>query len=118
MSRRAEEAVARARWLILVGWIVPPVVWLASLQVAYALVPMACRTQRTWPLWLATAVGLALVVASGLFAWRRWRPARLPDDDPATRDGFLAAVGVLLSVECGLVLLAQALALSILHPCD
>jgi hypothetical protein len=118
VSGDVERSVARARWLILLGWIAPPLVWLGELQAAYALVAPACRMQRTWPLWAVTGVGLAVVAATGTFTWRHWRPPSLPDDDPGARDRFLAVVGVFLCVEVALVLVAQALALAILHPCD
>ncbi|MEW6268253.1 MAG: hypothetical protein AB1689_03025 [Thermodesulfobacteriota bacterium] len=114
---------ARQRKLLFLGWIVPPVVWLAQLTVAYALAPWACAHGREWPLALVTGASAAVTAAvAGLLlaAWRRdggtWREAT--NGGGASRETFAALVGFFVSVLVLLILLAQGLAIAIIEPCD
>ena len=58
------------------GILAGPIVWLVLLEVNYVLSYVACETRQRWFLHLATVIAIALVAASGLWAWR----ARM--DDP------------------------------------
>jgi hypothetical protein len=80
---------------------IPPVVFLALIAVAYALVPWACETQRRVPLHLLSLVALAVAAGCVVLAWRNWRSL---GTDPAYDESeitvwvrFLAALGLALS---------------------
>jgi hypothetical protein len=104
------------------GLLLPPAAFLANLEIAYALVPVACAARGTLLLHLVNAASLAVAVAGGLIAWRSWNMVgRLwPDGEagPIGRSRFLAAVGVSLAVLCVLVIVAQWLAVFLLDPCQ
>jgi hypothetical protein len=119
----AEGAIApRQRRLLMLGWLVPPLVWLGQMQLAYALTLSTCQNRKIWPLLAVHAAGALvtiLVGASALHAWRglgaTW-PGKA--DDGSTRESFAAIVGVLISAQVLLILIAQVLAVIVIGPCD
>jgi hypothetical protein len=106
-----------AQWLSIV---VAPLVFLANLSLAYALVPLACQTQRTAPLHATSAVALAIVVAAALLAWRALRTsdasAGTARDDFADRQ-FLSCIGAWVSTLAALAIVLQWAAQAVLSPC-
>jgi hypothetical protein len=86
-----------------------PLVWLAQLTVAFALVGPLCQAQLRWPLHVVTATGIAVVALSVALCWRR-RDA----EEPVRR---IATGGVVLGVFFALVMAALHLPVVLLHPC-
>jgi hypothetical protein len=109
----------RALWI---GLLLPPVVVLADIEIAYALVPAACSSRTALPIHLVHALAMLLVLFGGLTAWRNWRAlgAGWPDSEggPLARSRLLSGVGVLLSGLCVLVVLACWSAVLLLDPCQ
>lgn len=103
------------------GIVVPPLACLASLSLAYALVPPACDTLRHWIIDAATAFFLVLTL---LATWRAWLDrsllGRMAHDemgaDIAVRR-FVAALGVLLGALFALVIAAQWATRLAIAPC-
>ena len=56
-----------------VGVLIGPVVWLALLELNFALVPWACAAGANWPMLATTLVALAAVAAGALLSLRGWR---------------------------------------------
>jgi hypothetical protein len=118
-TRIPEARHMRALWI---GLLLPPIVVLADLEIAYALVPVACSWQSPLPVHLVHGTGLLLVFAGGLTAWRNWRALGVgwPEGEggPLARSRFLSGLGVCLSGLCVLVILAQWSAVLLLDPCQ
>jgi hypothetical protein len=109
----------RALWT---GLLLPPIVVLADIELAYALVPAACSSKSNLPVHLVHALAMLLVLFGGLIAWRNWRilGGGWPDSEggPLARTQFLSGVGVFLSGLCALVVLACWSAVLLLDPCQ
>jgi hypothetical protein len=109
----------RALWT---GLLVPPLAFLVSLEVAYALVPRACSANSMLAVHLVSLVCLLLTLWAGVVAWRWWNA--LGRDWPAEAGGrparsrFLAGVGVLLSGYFALTTIALWIPDFVLHPCQ
>jgi hypothetical protein len=120
----ADTSIPDARHLqaLWAGLLLPPVAFLANLEIAYALVPAACASRDPLPLHLVNAVWLVVAIVGGLIAWRTWDAVgrRWPDgeDAPVGRSRFLAGIAVLLSGLCVLVIVAQWIAVFLLDPCQ
>lgn len=74
-----------------------PLAWTLHLLTSYAIVGLACAagaSQAGRPLALVTAICLAVALASGLVAYRRWRA----DGQPAEGQRDIMLVGVLGTV--------------------
>jgi hypothetical protein len=105
-----------------VSIIVAPVAFLSGLSLAYALVPLACQTQRAWPLHATSALVLALALAGIVLAWRTHREAMSASHaegakDDAPHAGFLATVGIFVSALSALATLALWSTVWVLSPC-
>ena len=81
--------------------LVPPLVFLAVVSGAFALVPWACEKQQWLPLHVVALAGLAVTVGGIWLAWRDWRAAGLEEpSDKAERivqARFLSALGLAIS---------------------
>jgi hypothetical protein len=100
-----------------------PLAWLVFLQAEYMLVPWACHRGAERHSALYVVAGLALLVAAGsaLLAWRHWTLSGRGDAaaaPPVGRSTFLALTGIGSSVLFFVVILAAALPLLWLTPCD
>ena len=105
------------QWLSIV---VSPLVFLANLSIVYALVPLACQTQRTAPLHVSNAIALALVVLTTLLAWRSLRASKATEGtarDNLSRTHFLSRVGAWVSAIVALAIALQWSAQGLLAPC-
>ena len=105
-----------------VSIIVAPVAFLSGLSLAYALVPLACQTQRAWPLHATSALVLALALAGIVLAWRTHREARAAAHGEGAKDGvpharFLATIGIFVSALFALATLALWSTVWVLSPC-
>ena len=109
----------RALWT---GLLLAPLAFLLNLEVAYALVPVACSARARVLVHLVHLVCLILAIAGALTAWRRWRAAgeTWPGEagGPIARSGFMAGLGVLLSGLFALVIVAQWIPSFMLSPCQ
>jgi MFS superfamily sulfate permease-like transporter len=103
------------------GLIAPPLVFLTLLCVNYGLEPWACEFQIRWPLHLASAVALVLVLVAGALAVRDWRRAGFesPDDSDAqaARVRFLSSMATMLSTLSALAVLGLWATILIMPPC-
>jgi hypothetical protein len=105
------------QWLSI---IVSPLVFLTNLSIVYALVPVACETQRTGALHLSNAMSLAFAVMASLFAWRALRGVEAPvgaADDDISRRQFLSRIGMWVSALVALAIALQWSAQWLLAPC-
>lgn len=115
MDPRRGRALAAALFI-------PPITVLGNIEIAYALVPTACASQNSLPLHLVNALSLALTIVGGLIAWRSWKALGigLPEEEgsPLARSRFIAGIAVPLSGLCGLIIVAQWIAVFVLDPCQ
>ena len=106
-----------AHWASIV---IAPLVYLANLSIAYALVPLACDTQRSLPLHLANGITLVLMVVALALAWQvrrdHTRPRSVAEDD-VDRNRFLSTIGLCVTALLVLAVAAQWSAQWILSPC-
>lgn len=104
------------------GNLLPPIAFLLQLEIAYMLVPRACRAGDVLPVHLAHAGALLLALGGMVLALRQWQrwgrdyPADGPD--PETRSRFMATVALLASAGFILVILALWLPTFFFHPCQ
>ena len=105
-----------------IGVLVPPIVFLIDLEVAYALVPTACSARNRLPVHLVHLACLLVVLFSWVIARRCWKAtgAIWPAEEggPLGRSRFMAGVGVLMSALFALVILAMWIPSFILDPCQ
>ena len=112
---------ARRLWLAIT---LGPLAWLVYVQVAYALVPWACRHPGAGgriALYAAGAAALATAVIAIVLAWPAWRATGRADWEaaaPAGRTRFLALTGVGSGALFVLVAIAGILPLFLLAPCE
>lgn len=114
-----DTGTLRALWA---GMLLPPVAFLLSLEAAYALVPTACSSRNLLPVHLVHAAALAIAILGGLTALRSWRRngSTWPGGEGGRlgRTRFMAGLGVFLSLQFGLVIVAQWIPSFILDPCQ
>jgi hypothetical protein len=114
--------IAHGGWLLIAAWLAPPLIWLAQLQLAYALVGPACTAQHRMPMYAASVVAALLAAAVGAAVWREWRRhgSALGEARTAPRrsSSFVALVGVLVSAQFLLIIVLQAIAMTMLSPCE
>ena len=119
-----EESSARERGLLWLwaGVLVAPLAFLFNLQVNYTLTQEICYAGwRKALLHIMTLFFLLLTTSGGLIAWRNWGRAgrKWPDEseDKRVRNRFLAAVGLMFSALCFLIIVAQWIPQFIFDPC-
>jgi hypothetical protein len=115
----SNAAGQRALWF---GLFAGPAAFLLNLQISYMLAPQSCRAGSTVALHVTNVACLALAVAGGLIAWRSWRRTgrEWPGDEGGviSRSRFMAALGVMTSALCALVVVAQWIPTLFLSPCQ
>jgi hypothetical protein len=103
-----------------VAALIPPVVWLAQLSAASALVP--CTHGNRLVLLIVQLASLGVAAAPGLMAWPLWRGQAgrsLAEDVAGMEDGrFLALMAVVSSALFALVILAHGLPTLLIGPCE
>jgi hypothetical protein len=119
LERPPLHATDGVTWLGLFGG---PLVWFASQQASYALVPWACQGGPLIAIHLVNLAALMLVLIAGVLAWRDWqRPGPDISDElaaPAGRARFLGLVGMMLCALFGLAIIAQATGAFFFGPCE
>ena len=97
-----------------------PVAWGIGFSAAYPFVTVACDARNSLPLHLIHALALLLTVGGGVVAWREWNRAgrEWPGEggDVLERSRFVAVLGLLGSALFALAILAQWVAVIVLHP--
>jgi hypothetical protein len=110
-----------------IGILAGPLLFLMLLQVNYVFSYMACETQRTWFLHLATIVAPVLTAGAGTIAWRARRPLESDAAElsapgvihaPSTRAYWMAAAAALSCVWFIIAMLAMIVPAAILRPCQ
>jgi hypothetical protein len=113
-----ETTLDRRLWFSMLG---APTLWLIFLQSAYVLVLFACSKGQPFSLHLLSGMFLAVTVATGLAAWRRWVVVgkRWPSEERAEDDrrGAMAMIGLLQSGLFSLLIITSWAAITILDPC-
>jgi hypothetical protein len=104
------------------GVIGAPLLWLAQLTIAYALVPWVCHTRRFFTLHLVTVLSIVAIAAGALVCWRDWQRAggQAPDSTDGGRVGaarLTAPVGLGQCVLLIILLLVQWAAIFLVDPC-
>lgn len=104
-------------WGILIG----PIAWVLDQGLSYSVEQHACSTGHFYVLHVITACCFVLAVTGIFVAVRQLRKVPAGEDDgstPRDRSWFMAWLGILLSVEFAIVVLAMAVPKIILSPCD
>jgi hypothetical protein len=102
-------------WSGIVG---APLVFLAALSAAYALVGWACSSQHHGVLDLVSIVALALTLAATVWAAHGWRRARTGAGSPlAAREEFLAQLAVASGAISSIAVIAQWATRLAVSPC-
>jgi hypothetical protein len=100
---------------------VPPIVFLALVAIAYAMVPWACETQRRWALHVVSFVAVVIVAGCVHLAWRNWRSLGTEPtyDNPEITVWvrFIAGLGLALSALVTVGTIALWATQFILPPC-
>ncbi|MGE5526832.1 MAG: hypothetical protein ACM3SS_24190 [Rhodospirillaceae bacterium] len=103
------------------GLVAVPVLFLAELTLAYALVPYACVSQKHIVLHIVQVITLLVAIVSALSALAAYRVAGAenPADagDEAARQRFIALLGALVSGTIVLAMLAQWITTWVIPPC-
>jgi hypothetical protein len=104
------------------GILISPIVWFINLEANFALAPLACSGSSRLPLYLVSAISLALVVLAGSISLSRWQ---LPERNAAgeltparPRRRAMAVAGLGLSGLFFLVIVAQAIPNLMLAGCE
>jgi hypothetical protein len=103
------------------GLLLAPTAFLISLELGYALVPMACRTGHTLPLHLVHLACLLLAVAGILVARGNRGLSDVTGADGnnhTARVRFMGQLGVAIGLLFVLVILSQAAPGFVLSPCQ
>lgn len=104
-------------WGILIG----PVAWVIDQGLSYSIEQHACSTGKFYELHLITAACFVLALTGLFVAVRQLRKVPAGNDDggtPRDRSWFMAWLGILMSVEFAVVVIAMAVPKIILSPCD
>jgi hypothetical protein len=121
-DRRSPPFLSEADGALWTGLFSGPLVWFASQQLSYALVPWACHGETLIAIHLVNLAALLLVAVGGAMAWRKWRrTAREVSDElapPLGRARFLALTGLWLCCLFACVIVAQALGALFFGPCQ
>lgn len=97
-----------------------PLVFLANLSLVYALVPVACASQRDTALHVSNGIALVLTLGALAFACQALHKSALPEraaTDTAGLGQFLSRVGIWVSALMALAIVLQWSTQWLLTPC-
>ena len=119
IDRPPPSATDGIPWMALLG---APLIWFASQQASYALVPWACHGGPLIAIHLLNLAALMLVAMAGALPWRDLRRAgrHLFDDLAPSEDRarFLGALSLMLCALFGLAIIAQMIGAFFFGPCQ
>jgi hypothetical protein len=103
------------------GLFLPPLAWLADLQVSYAAVRWTCQHNAAWVLLVVSAISFTAVISAGWLSWTGWKATRSDADEtgerPMDRNYLLAVSGLSLSALFGLLIGASVIPRLLVSPC-
>jgi hypothetical protein len=108
-----------ALWIGVLGG---PITWLCSFEARFALAPWACTFQSKLALHGVGCAAVLLCAAFALLSWREWKA--LGEQEPVAAGGaparstFMAIGGIVLSIGCLLIVIAQTIPEMILGACE
>jgi hypothetical protein len=109
-------------FILWMGILAGPIVWLISFEALYALNPWECIFQTKLALYIISLIAFLASGAAGLLAWRQWNELGKEVDprggDVLSRSRSMAFSGILLSSFCCLVIVAQAIPELVLGACQ
>jgi hypothetical protein len=115
----ADAKELRALWT---GLLLAPAAFLLNLEVAYALVPVACSSGSRLLVHIVHAVCLLLAAFGAITALRQWKLTgeTWPGETGGRigRSRFMAGLGLYLSLLFVMVILAQWIPSFVLSPCQ
>jgi hypothetical protein len=118
----AQDARDKGLAWLWAGMLVAPVAFLLNLQANYTLTQQLCPGGRMIFLHALTLFFLLAAAGGGLIALRNWKRAgrSWPDESGSRtmRNRFMGAVGVMMSVLCLLIIIAQWIPQFIFNPCQ
>lgn len=124
VARETQHGLGREPRMTALAWLsvmLPPIAWATSMQINYMLTPFECYGGSRFPLYVINVVALLLSVTGGAIGLHLWRRQSYEwaneSNDPKTRNRFLAVLGMLMSGNFTLVILAQGIAIVVFHPC-
>lgn len=103
------------------GVVAAPILWFADQQTHLLLVSWACRSGQLWLLHLSSALFLLSTCAVGATAFWKWRGhsgAHSEGFGVGSGAGFLALLGVWSSGLFALLIVAQAIPVFVIDPCQ
>jgi hypothetical protein len=120
-ERVPPPGVERGDKLLWAGMLVPPLAFLFSLGVLYAVVELVCGSRTSEALHIAPLAALAVIVVLGVLVRRDWRRrgAEPPTDEygPTHTRSFMGVIALASSALFGVLLVAQWLAVWLLPHC-
>lgn len=106
-------------WFAVLG---PPILWAARFGISYTLVPYVCARDAVLLLQVVSVLALLGVAAAGLVGWVQWRRAgrstQVEFGGIDARARFMALLGMLGSALFAAVIIAEALAIFFIDPCQ
>jgi hypothetical protein len=122
-SHERDPTTTIALWT---GLLAGPLSFLTLLEVNYVLSYVACETRSSWFLNVSTAIAVALTATAGVWSWRvGTRYATLSDQcipvGPETRYNrtrWMAVAAALLAVSFIVAMIALAVPVFVLDPCQ
>jgi hypothetical protein len=108
-----------ALWIGVLGG---PLAWLCSFEARFALAPWACTFQNKLALYVVTWIAIVVCGACAAIAWRQWKAlgeqGPSPDAGAVPRSAFMAIGGIVLSLGCCMIVIAQAIPEVVLGACE
>lgn len=108
-----------ALWTSVLGG---PIVWLSSFEARFAWVPWTCTFQTKFALHLIALAALLLCAACAFLGWREWKSMGEGGPDSAggalPRSRFMAIGGMILSLGCAMIVVAQTIPEFVLGACQ
>lgn len=106
-------------WISVLGG---PIVWLSSFEARFALVPWACTFDSKAGLFAVFAVAFILCLICAFLGWSQWKQmgghGPTSEGNTLARANFMAIGGMVLSVGCAMILVAQFIPEAILGACQ
>jgi hypothetical protein len=103
------------------GWTLGPVVALLNQQLTYQANMWACGRNQRGVVHIVPALCLIVVIGMAVTSYRDWKAVGAGVEDEAadvpSRSRFLAIGGVIISIFCALVIIAQWAAVFVFAPC-